>query len=467
MCSAIFLSWLGLLGVQFAAQEPIVWTPAAITTTALADAARLPVEDRYHVRYLSLAPLPLVERPERIQVLAGHLNGLSRKVEAKLPAIVPGTQGALLRIDIRSYGWNRRVWERLFPPYQAATLLVSWEGGIWPDDGKEYAAGSFKVKKPAVAPWLGKDAVALAAMLQSQVPITDGRWLLWQTAVQEDRGNTGYYDFLQIKTEADYHKLIRFDAKLAVELEHLRALTFSGVTRQPRRVEVDATVLGRFWHTKDTAAAVDKANPLRVLKRNDLKFDATEQFSPLPNGLPAWWLANSKGERQSKAPDNIVDTKLLHINMRCIDCHFAGKASGILDMSAAGFRSVGSPDYDTLEELLRQYKRDAELQRAISDSRNGYAVAVRTATGGMEIAAYGTAYVAAYNEYEFAKVDLAYAARDWGIDPQVLKAAFRAQGKYLDPVLSIIEDGGAIPIRSWEECQPLVWAALEAVRNKK
>ncbi len=467
------LAWMPLLAQP---PPPAPWTPADSVSAALADAAKLPPDTRKFIRFLNLGNVPEADRPDLIHVLAGHVNALSREPDIAAPKIVPGTRGAVLRLDVRDYGWRLETWEKLFDPYSHAKVKVetitNWPGGTW-TDGRYYGPNTFRTKKvkviTGVAPWLGKDAAKLAALTYSQAPIVSGQWFLWQTIAEDNRGDTGYYGFLGLKKQQDFEKLVRFDAKLAAQLEHRRVVIWSGVTQEPRRVERTATVLGGLWRTFDSAVATDKKNPVRILDDKDFQFDATEQIGVLPNGLPAFLLANGKGVLQSKAPDSVVSgerTSLkdarLHVGISCLRCHLAGKANMVLDIDAVPIKRLASVDYDKLRELRRQYQR--EISPLIERDRLGYAFAFKAASG-LEAREYGVAVSKAYRDYDELRADLAVAARYFGATPQVMKMALAARGVDLDPVLSVIESGGAIPVRQFEEVQGFIWEALVAAGN--
>ncbi len=463
------LAWMPLL-----AQPPPpapLWTPADSVTAALADVQRLPPDQQRHARYLNLGNVPEADRPDLIHVLAGHVNGLNREVDKGVLVIVKGVRGALLRLDVRHYGWDLKVWERLFDPLHHAKIqtetITNWPGGVW-TDGRYYAANTFRVKKvktvAGLAPWLGKDVAALAALTYSTAPIVSGQWFLWQTAVQQGRGKEGYYDFLGVKNQKDFEALVRFDARQSRQLEHRRVMIFSGVTQEPRRVELTATVLGTLHRTFDNILAQDKANPLRVMDDKDFRFKATEQFAPLACGMPAWYLGNDKGVRADKAPDNIVGgerrtlkTLELQVNLDCIFCHTSGKRRGIVELTGAAKLTISSPVYEKYLELKRQYLRDVEPR--IDADRRGYDAAILAITG-LTAEKYGTEYVKWYARYDEARVDLAWVARDFGVDPARLRAALTNYGPTLDPFLDIVRGGGQIPIRQYEEVIPLAWEAL-------
>lgn len=440
-----------------------------------ADLSAIGAKDRPFVRYLDLSNIPEDKREEVFKTLGGHINALSRETDLASPAAV---KGGLVRIDLRDYGWDAKVWEKFrdIDPYFHVQIVKDWPGGDY--EGKPYDKGSFKVSQTAGAPWLAetddarKKLTAILYDMETEVPVLRADWWFAQTAVQEGR-KVGYYDLLGIKAEKDYHALIRFDPKLSAKLEHRRAVVFSGITLQPRRVERTPTVLGGLWRSFDNSTAVAKANP-HVFLDDEFTFEATEQFAPLPNGLPVWWLANGKGERQDKAPDNIVggdrtthsnDTRL-QINLSCIRCHFAAKDEmGIKPIVDKKIGRITAKDYDKLRELQRQYLR--ALKPSIESDQRNYETAIKQATGGMTGQEWATAYAKLWSWYEDAKVDLTRAAGDLGCKADDLKAGLERQEKTtgnLHPMLSIILAGDAIPIRQWEEVYPLAQTVIRGVQ---
>ncbi len=460
---------------------PGPWSPADSVRAAARDLATLAPERRLYTRYLDLGGVPLAERPVLIQVLAGHCNHLSSEPDMGVLVLVAGTAGAVLRLDTEDYGRAFGLaWEKLESPYQQVVIErdvgIAWRGGTW-SDGKWYAAGAFRVRTGrktrvrALAPWLsegpgGKAALAyLVYHTQSQVPIVAGPWWLWQTSISEGRGQSGYYQFLGIVDQKSFEKLIRFNSKLAAGLEQRRVVIFSGVAQQPRRLERTNTVLGGLQRTFDNALALDKANPLRVLD-DPFEFTATEQFSPLSNGLPAWYLGNNKGVRQDIAPPNVVigdrgsgRTSELHVGISCIRCHYGGKSSGIMDVDGVPFKSLSAVDFRKFRELKRQYLR-AILPLYKADQA-GYAAAVLAASG-LTIKKYGQEVSRLYGQYDEMRAGLGDAARAFGRTEAQVRLVFQAQERAgrLDPVLSILLSGGTIGPHQFEEVQPLIYQAL-------
>lgn len=462
-------------------QTPPPLSPADAVAQAHADAARLPAELRVHVRYLSLYNLRPAERPRAIQVLAGHVNGLSRESDLTPPAIVASTQGALLRVNLLDYRWAQATWEKLADPYFTVTIetvaIVPWPGGIWPDDGKHYRAGSFKVKEPkktrALAPWLTETPAGqqrlgeLLAWTGSKIPVVRADWFFNQTAAAVDR-SPNYYDFLAIRDEAGFQKAIGADLKLAEDFgaELREAVAISGVTLNPRAIARHPTLAGGYWRTFDFAASKDQKNPLRVLGKDIEKaYDASEQFGTLPNGLWATGLFNRQGKLQATAPDNIAsdgasrsNDRRVHVNASCLRCHAQG---GLQDVDGWARNLLTPPfdllsaDYQRIRELRRQYLR--KLEPALAKDRLIFETAVREVTGGMTAKEYAAAYGAFWERYEDARIDLERAAAELGISPAMLRTALdrklkTGQGDTVLSALILTEARlNRLPIRIWEE----------------
>lgn len=461
-----------------------ILAPADAWIAAEKDLIATPESIRPFIRYLTTFNLSVKERAETAKVLGGHVNQLSTEPDLIPLVVVPGSDGSLLRLNIEDYGWSKSLWEKLAdadPWFHvkiiATEIVVPWPGGVWPDDGKFYPAGAFNHRKQkrgtAIAPDIGNPATiaAVVAMTGSSVPIVRGDWFVSQTAIQEGK-TIGYLGFLGIKNQKDFERLVRFDATLAKKLEQRRIVVFSGITLQPRRIERTATVLGGLWRTFDAAEATDNKNPLRVLD-DDFRFDATEQIAPLLNGMPAYYLGNSKGESQTHAPDNVVggdrlggsnDTRL-HSAISCIRCHFGPKENGVKDLDSIRIGKLKSVDYRKFQELRRQYLRD--VAPLVANDRNLYAAAIKQASG-MEASEWAQGMQRMFSRYEDARIDAQRAAVELGVGKAAMLKAFTAYDAVavdgLDSVLSVIMNGGAIPQRQWEEAYPLARQVMASIK---
>jgi hypothetical protein len=419
--------------------------PADLVSAAARDLETLPVQVRPYTRYLTT---------NDHAVLSGHLNGLSRETEI----VRPQPLGGLLRLNLLDYGWTPELWDSLaeVDPWHHVKVeedaVLDWPGGLW--DGKHYPAGSFtyhgkkKGKETVLAPWLAesKDLPALIAGTQSKAPLLRGDWFVSQTVIADQR-KPSYYDFLGIKDQKDFERLVGFDKTIGAKREHRRVVPFSGITFEPRRAQLDQGI-GWLFRTFDNKKAIEKANPIEILD-DEFTFDATEQFGPGPNGMPIWLLANNKGELQTKAPDDIVRFRV-DINLSCLECHFRGKTeSGIKDLKAQPIKELSSVDQAKYLELRRQYLRDNAIP--IKQTREIFEGAIKAATG-LDGHTYSRKVQAMFSAYE-GPVTPERAASDMGMSKQEMVAklvAYKRATGYLSPTLSILVSGDPIPIRQWE-----------------
>ena len=457
---------------------------AECVDAAIADRAAQPTAA--NIRYLVLP-----EGKDWAPVLSGHCNQLSRESDITRPTAVGGNE-RVVRINLDDYTWPAELWDQLADadPWYHVRIEVdeicSWPGGNWPGDGKHYPAGSFRYhvktqRATALAPWMGPNAGKLAEMCRTRAPILRADWFFNQTAIQADR-RPGYYDFLGVKNEADFQKLIGFDAKKKRRrVEVMEAVAESGVSLQDRAIirEDDA-----YWITYDFRRAKEKVNPLQVLgrdiqeefRRADKTAAASEQYGQLPNYFWATFLGNSAGERQDSAPDFIAhdhrsksNDKRVHVNASCMRCH---ANAGLQDIDgwvrnlAQPPLALQSPDYEVYRLLRQQYIR--RLEPFLERDRRAYTEAVQLATG-WDAKVYAAKYAAAWEYYEDARVDAAWAARDCHLPEKEFLgklAAYTKATRSIDLVLgNFLHEGPrrrTVSIRQWEAAFP---KAMEILRG--
>ncbi len=466
-------------------------TPAVLEA-AMKDAESLPPKSAHYVRYLALGHIEPGQRESAYLVLSGHCQHLSTAPDIVRPVIVPGTAGALLRLDLRDYNWSVKTWEQLAEadPYfhlRVTTVVTQdWPGGVWAADGQHYAPGAFryKTKKTKATLFAGrgdpKHMVELARLTYSEAPILFGDWFFNQTAVAVDR-KPNYYDFLGVRDQKTFEDVIGFDKKLAKKFGNdLRAsVEDSSVTLQPRAIIRQATLGGAYWKTLDFRKAVGDNNPLKILGQDIEKgADALEVYGHLPNGFFATGLFNNKGVRQDTAPDFIASDSVskstdrrVHVNVSCVRCHAGSGLQPIDDWT----RNLLQPplagksyDHDKLLQIRREYLRS--LEPFLDRDRRIFADAVKEATG-MTVKEYSNVYSRYWEKYEDKKFTLIDAAAYAGVHPAKLHEAISAsvatgQG---DPSLSIFLVRGlrlrTIGVRQFEELYPQIHVLLGSVKK--
>ncbi len=466
-------------------------TDADLVRLAAADVALVPASEQEYVRYFTLNSIPIQQRAEAYLVFTGHLQHLSRESDIVRPVLVPDSGGCLLRVFTTDYRWDIKTFETLADadPYYHVRLVqevdeVEKWGDYDPRTGKysnvkEKKTGKKirQIKQSALAPWLsygkgGKEALAaLVASTRSKTPILRADWFFNQTAAQQNR-NPGYYEFLAIKVQDDFEKLIGFDAKLAknFRIELREAISESSVTLQPRGIGIFDALGARYYKTFDFIVAKDRQNPLRVLGVDIEKdLDASEQYGMLANGF--WATAIFKRDRttQDAAPGNIAtdsesasNDKQVHVNVSCLRCHGAGglrSLDGWVRNLIHPPVALTSPDPYKARELRQQYLRD--VASVIERDKGLFEQAVRTATG-WDSKTYIAKYAGFWSSYEDLKVTTAVAAADLHITEVELRAALTANLKAgtLDPVAAMLihppEKQKRLLIRQYEEIYPLL-----------
>lgn len=297
----------------------------------------------------------------------------------------------------------------------------------------------------AHAPWLPGQVIAvLAESLNSDAPIVDARWFIWQTAVQKDRKGSGYYDYLQFKKREDLQKAVALDIEAAkrVRKEMAAIVADSGVALNNRQILRFQTLTGGYWATLDANNNEGGRNAVRVLN-GDYQHDAEEIYGVLPNGLFAFAASSADGELQETVPDNIAadhvsssNDKRIHVGLSCIRCHSEGLRP-IDDWARKVYRGpvqLASPDYAKLKRLQRLYLSDLPGQLRLD--QEAYARSLKSVNG-LTSEANARAYGSVWSAYADKPLGLAETAAELACTPAEWKAALESYGKRgaADPLL--------------------------------
>ena len=474
-------------------------SPGEAAAAAARDVAAVPPTVRVYTRYLSFYAIPEKDWPQWEKVTAFWVNSLSREADLGVPRkVAPG----LYAVNLLDYGWDPKTWEKLLDvpePFFHATIAVEekvdtvrdWPGGEY--DGTYYPPGRYtfrerkKVKRAAAAPWIdAKDAAALIAATQSQVPIVRADWFLFVSGIQADRKGVGYYDWLGLGLKAkDFQALLGADEEVAkkVKREIRGIVARSGVTLNNRTLARYGAASGGWWVSYDFKKSVDRSNVIRFLDKDvdPPDGDASEQYGVLPNGLFAFWLQNDKGERQDTAPDFIAsdstasgNDRRVHIGLSCVRCHVEGLRP-IDDWARRVYRgdafrgliSLNDPDYKRLVRLRQLYLTD--LNRWLRRDAGDYADVVMGLTG-LKTSELARAFGRAWDQYAEADLGLTDVARETGYTEAQVVASLKFYGAKLpplDPVLAgLIAVEGPVPIRRehFDEVFPLLMTLLRGYK---
>lgn len=433
----------------------LLWASAAwgltggqAVTEALADCDAQNNEDQPFLQYLYL-PDPLGEAAF-LPALRLHVNLLSRESALAYPKrILPG----LYRVDRRDYQWRKQTFDNLalIDPYFHRLQVVSqervedWPGGVY--EGVYYQAGAFKVKYARktksilYVPQGAAQLAALALLTQSNLPIARADWFLVQGARQtslnnrEDTG-AGYYDFLGLRNRNDYFRLIGQDDAEAIRIEsEIRAVVGeSPLSAQNRQIVRQGAINGAHWTTLDVFDQSGRGIAIQNLRRNEFVHNVEEHYGVLPNGLPATFLSDDKGNIQSSAPDKIGSNSStlrvgndfrVHVNMACFQCHAGAVLQPVEDDVRpvyTGRLSTQTGSKNVYLELKRQY--GANLQRVLDRDREEYQTVLASVTG--KTAGETTKlYSEAFTHYAYGRVTVESSAMELGVTPAAYLKSLR------------------------------------------
>jgi hypothetical protein len=226
-------------------------------------------------------------------------NSLSSKSQITLPAEVDD-QRLFQRIDLRDYGWDRPI------TVDGVPYADGWEAIV--------AHASLAVEYP-----LDRSG-ALEDRTGTRVP-----WLFVSDFVAAAGTGNTYYELLDLPdtlaqleqrlTPAGAEAAITYGVAIDLAAE-------SGRTRWVQQVQ--STGAGHYWRAFDFADISAQAvydTPLGVSP------DASELIFSLPNGLQAFFTADSSGRRVSDAPVSRDPTQkdwVMRNAVSCFNCHNVG-----------------------------------------------------------------------------------------------------------------------------------------------
>jgi serine/threonine-protein kinase len=387
------------------------------------DLSRQDAGDRVFLRYISLANrLNQGACADALEfdrlALIKAINSVSTDTSIVLPQAV-GSDGALLRIDLRDLGWDQPIvvdgsaftdkWEALIA---ASEFAVEFEGD---------QADDVKLKANTLVPVLNADALIDVALKDNL-----------------------YYELLGIGASED--ELLE---QLGIDEEAqedqglvIRAGTSqSRLSRQPtvaERLELEDRQ-GFYWSRYDladgTAGQSIFSDPLGFQE------DVILTIFSLPNGLNAYVIFDGAGVRQTDT-EVVLDPGEAEMenSVSCNGCHATGLnpiTDEVRDYVQANSRDFNADDFQEIQDsFLEQSEIDATLR---SDIQLYQRALVRTGLDKLKI----DPVEAVYERFD-GDVDLAVAAGDLGLTPAELRDDLGFVSQQVDPQLSVLRSGSLL-----------------------
>ncbi|WP_052182647.1 c-type cytochrome [Rhizobium sp. YS-1r] len=470
--------------------------PAELHLAALQDMNGLREADRVFTRYFSLAEFPLppvdcadIDNANPVHAFHAALNkfvnSVSRAQSLSKVEPVAGTDGALVRIDIRNYGWTGEDWQALTRGvYTRGAEAAGFTADAWARLARRYPY--------AVDPQTDPLLKAIATSADDLVPIMRADW------------------FVRFASEAPYYDMLLrlppqiadLESRLGINADHnIRSMRVeragfsagaSGVSDHNRMLERhELGAGGYYWKSYDFAGSSERQSLLAhpdgpawisptPSRTKAFEHDGGEMIFSLANGMQGYYLSTAAGDRLLVGPTSIVSFRKKEIgkgvdivNARsCFDCHENGiiskrdevrrfvETSTLFDRDQRDILLQLYPDQATIDA---RYKQDSDrfitaltALDAVQPSAAGRPVSLQapTSAGGGEIVTFMA-------DRFFDNLDLDMVSREFGLDPQTFRERAISLG---DPVLYQVVadwlskfDGGLLLTREqYEE----YWAAL-------
>jgi tetratricopeptide (TPR) repeat protein len=365
------------------------------------DLGRVPERGRRFTRYFTLthlynAGLSDDELQSYRHALAKLVNSLSWGGKVVVPRPVDPA-GTVLRIDLRDYQWNEKVWD--------AVLAANPYGVASPSEVARECCEQTGCAQPHVR---GDWFVASA----SRPPL--------------------YHEVLQLPaTLGELERLLRLDTAEDVRQERVARAGFnsSGVSRNNRLIERHEAGGVVCWVSYDFAGNVGRQNlfahPLGPGGgEGAFRHDGGEVIFTLPNGLQAYFLTTGAGKRLDKGPLAIVSDprrpdRAVENGISCMSCHARGlvpKDDQVREHVLKNLAAFSREDRDTVLALYPPREKFAALVRA--DSRRFQEAVAKT---GAPLSA-SEPVVAAALHFE-AEMGLPLVAAEAGVRPEDLLGA--------------------------------------------
>lgn len=351
----------------------------SLSTAAVRDVSELSELDRSYIRYFSFANVPLPEidcskegalrNPVHYMhtALNKFLNSVSRGPALAPVTPVEGSEGALVRIDLRDYGWSDDDWRAItLADYTSGGKAAGFEADIWAELAPRYPF--------ALDPRSDSMLGVLAGYTQSQVPILNADWFARHAS------EAPLYDLLLRLPDHIGALEARMGIDVNREISNLRMIRagftaqHSGVSDHNRMLErFDLPLGGYYWKSYDFAGSDGRQSlilhpdgPQELASTpsgtEPFEHDGGEMIFSLANGLQGYYLSEANGRRLSEGPTSIVSFRerpvgqgVEIVNARsCFTCHDNGIISK-RDQLRDYILSNTSFDRMQRETLLRMY----------------------------------------------------------------------------------------------------------------
>jgi mono/diheme cytochrome c family protein len=388
----------------------------------LADLRTIESAQRRFYRYLTLTHLANAGRPDedlrtyRLAV-AKLVNSLSWHPRLSVPEPVDPGQ-TILRVDLRRYQWNARLWDHV--------------AAVYP----------YRTDNP------GADARAVAAATASEVPVVRADWFV-ATASRPPL----YHDLLQLPAnDRELERLLRVDVLGDVREETALRAGFngSGVSRNNRLIERHDAAFGGYWRSYDFSDNTERQNlfehPLGpVPGPNAFIHAGGELLFHLPNGLQGYLLVDGGGRRIDRGPVDIVSDprrpdRAVETGLSCMTCHTRGLIAKADQVRAHVLKNPQAFDAADVAAVKALYPHAAVLRALLEEDSDRFVKALAK----LGVRPDDPEPIAAVTEHYEAALDLDVAAAEVGVPADEFARRLRGAPELARSVGALLTRGGTV-----------------------
>lgn len=285
--------------------------------------------------------------------LAKLINSLSWGHRVEVPEPIDKAK-TIFRIDLRHYQWDAEVWKAILAKYPYRVVQTT------------------------------PTAMAIYAATVCELPYVRADWFVFEASKPPL-----YHEVLQLpKTDRELEKKLHVDVDNNIQKDQVARAGFngSGVSQNNRLIERHESSYGAYWKSYDFARNDGQKNlfahPLGP-RGGDNRFehDGGEIIFNLPNGLQAYLLVDSKGNRIDKGPANIVSDpkqpdRTVVNGISCMSCHAKGMIDKADQVRAHVVENRNAFAKEDAEKILALYPLRGKFLAKLKEDADRFRVAV-------------------------------------------------------------------------------------------
>jgi len=418
----------------------------------------LPVDRRPFYRFFSsnhllTAGATKQDLKTQQQALAKAVNHLTWARDIVVPVTIDEPIGSVFAVDISKAGWMAKPYHTVVDGRAAQQSSVN----LYDQVLLEYP---YSVAMQSSEAWNEINAAYLRdAHLVRPIPYVRIDWFC-SVATQFPI----YEDMLQLPqtlSELEHELGVHYAINAEARLVHRAGMTVSGVSKNNRVVERHPSKYGSYWKSFDFESSRGLQN--MFIDPLNFHFAGGEMIWNLPNGLQAYLITDSEGNRINAAPTSIVtdkfaEDKVVRNGLACMRCHDRGMKR-FADNIRPAFEALPDTSTANRSEVLSLYIQQDLMNQKVKADETRFLDAMQIALGEPQ---RREPLIPVSRRFLDAPITLSQAAGELGLsDTGVLKEIFKLP-EFTQLGLAGLTSGGVVRRDTWEDYYDRVVSKLGA-----